>query len=110
LSNLPDHTGSARRPDITARFTAALTDIHAFSERNNCDPFTRSFQSALDCLADPEDCARSSGPCSTARCRRRRRRCGMPPAAPGSDMGFEGEADEEYRRVSDELYEVLREA
>ena len=105
--------------DVLARFTTALVNIRAFSERNDCGNFTNCFQSALDCLADPDACIGDD--------RSPTLNGVVPPQALAllsaassawvfggmgswNDMAFDGATDVEYRKVSGDLFATLREA
>ena len=104
---------------VTAAVKSALERIHAFSARENCEGFTESFRTSLDCLADQKACAGYHKDLTVA---------GTLPdqavsllqaaqtawvfGAMGSwnDMSFEQLAvQQEYETVSNDLFNVLRE-
>lgn len=105
---------------ITEKFRNALQQIHAFSERQQCgDFFTTSFKSSLDCLADRRACAGYHGDLSVAGTIPREAVSVLQAAQTAwvfggmgswNDMMFEGKAQTEYEKVSDQLFNVLREA
>jgi hypothetical protein len=105
---------------VTAALRDALERIHAFSARQNCEGFTESFKTSLDCLTDPKACAGYHKDLTVAGTLPEQAASLLHAAqtawvfgAMGSwnDMGFERqEVQREYETVSNDLFNVLREA
>lgn len=116
-------TGAPRQASdlagANARLERALVDIRSFAERiGHLENFVETFDTALKCLRAPP--GRPAYPLDPAM------RILAPPAAnllqaaecayvfggmgSWNDMGFEGETEIDYQRVSDELYVAINEA
>jgi hypothetical protein len=107
-------------PSIKRDVRVALTDIHSFSTRKNCEGYTECFADALHVLDDPDapvkgiypDIAPAEILNADAGSLLKAAMRAWVFGAMGSwnDMGFEGEAREEYEILSDQLFNVLTEA
>jgi hypothetical protein len=102
---------------VTDTLRVALVNIHAFSQQHRRDPFTDMFDKALNCLADPRQWPGYHRDLHVE---------GMLPdeavtllhavqhawvfAGMGSwnDMGFDGEAQTAYDRVSNDLFNAVQ--
>lgn len=106
----------------SAELERALVAIHSFAESRNdssLDGFIKSFSDALSCLRDPTFKAAPQQdlydemlmPARAAQVLQAAQSAwvfgGM---GSWNDMGFEGEIDAEYRRVSDNLFTAVHEA
>ena len=115
-------TRSDTRRDLTAieaDFKKALQAIHAFSARENCTGFTDSFAKALQAMANPQaeteyhkDLVPQDQLGATATGMLKAASCAWVFGGMGSwnDMGFQGAAQQEYEKVSDDLFNVMNEA
>ncbi len=105
---------------VTDRFVAALGEIHAFSESQNCEGFTQCFADALDAIASggrnvygyhkdliPQGFRSGKALAVLDACQRAWVFGGM---GSWNDMGFPGVLGEEYERVSEQLYRCLKDA
>jgi len=97
----------------------ALTEIRNFSETNRCGNFTKCFDDALHALDDSEADvgyhrdlypmgAVGTGAASLLKAAQSAWVFGG--MGSWNDMGFEGETQKEYERISDKLFELLNDA
>lgn len=113
-------TAATPRPDlaaVTETLRTALINIHAFSRQHRCDPFTGMFQKALDSLSDPRQSpgyhrdlyVEGTLPDQAVTLLQAAQHAwvfgGM---GSWNDMGFGGETQAEYDRVSDGLFGALQ--
>jgi hypothetical protein len=110
-------------PDVqnaTSRLVQALREIHVFSAKHDCGGFTQCFAEALDTLDSAganlhgyhKDLAATGYLSQEARtlldaCQKAWVFGGM---GSWNDMGFDGDDQVEYERVSDQLFQHLNEA
>ena len=104
--------------ELKAELKNALQDIHAFSVRLSCEPFTRLFANALESLSSPTvrhgyhndlynattlsaDAMSLLDACQTAWV--------FGGMGSWNDMGFDGDDGREYTRVSDNLFRLITE-
>jgi len=104
---------------ITADLRRSLNEIREFSEANDCGSFTGLFSSALRALDEPDaDIGYHKDlfpPGTVAESAHSLLKASMSAWVFGgmgswNDMGFEGETQKQYERVSDKLFELLNEA
>ena len=104
---------------LAGRFRSALADIHRFSERHNCAGFTARFSKAIETL-DAEGEKRhghhqdlAPDGCLPALALRLLDACQSAWVFGGmgswNDMAFDGEAQVEYERTSEQLFLTLNE-
>lgn len=97
------------------RLIVALTDIHAFSVRKQCDPFSECFRKALDALTtptrsgyhndlSPANLLPAEAEAVLDACQSAWVFGGM---GSWNDMGFDGQDGREYDRVSQGLFAAL---
>ena len=102
-------------PEISERLLAALRDIRAFSEAQQCDGFTRCFDKGIESLTTstrngyhkdlaPEGSIPSVAAAILDACQSSWVFGGM---GSWNDMGFDGENQIEYERVSEQLFEAI---
>ncbi len=110
-------------PDVESlagRFRTALADIRQFSERHNCGGFTSCFSKAIETLDSrgekrygyhkdlaPDGCLPSLARWLLDACQSAWVFGGM---GSWNDMAFQGEAQVEYDRTSEQLFLILNEA
>jgi hypothetical protein len=104
---------------VTAALQSALERIHVFSARENCEGFTESFKTSLDCLAGPKACAGYHKDLSVLGTLPEQAVTLLQAAQTAwvfggmgswNDMSFERPAvQQEYEGVSNDLFTVLRE-
>ena len=118
--------GAATKPrpydlQLTAtRLAQALREIHQFSAKRNCGGFTQFFADALDTLdsggknlhgyhKDLAPAGYLSDPAGTIldACQKAWVFGGM---GSWNDMGFDGEEQKEYERISEQLFQILNQA
>jgi hypothetical protein len=104
---------------IVADLRLALTEILAFAEANGCGNFTPSFSDALRALDEPradigyyKDLFPGGTLADAAQSLLKAAMSAWVFGGMGSwnDMGFEGETQKEYDRVSDRLFDLLNDA
>ncbi|HUA99118.1 MAG TPA: hypothetical protein VMA34_12380 [Terracidiphilus sp.] len=104
---------------VGADLRAALTAIRAFALANDCGNFVKSFNDALGALDDPDadvgyhnDLAPPGALQPAAQALLKAAQSAWVFGGMGSwnDMGFQGETQKEYERVSDTLFDLLNEA
>ena len=104
---------------IEADFKKALEAIHAFSARESCGGFTDSFAKALHAFANPDseveyhkDLIPPNQLSASAASMLKATSCAWVFGGMGSwnDMGFQGATQQEYEKVSDDLFNVMNEA
>lgn len=104
----------------TTRLSAALRDIHAFSVKQDCGGFSQCFADALDTLVSggknlhgyhkdlaPSDHLSIQAQAILDACQKAWVFGGM---GSWNDMGFDGDDQKEYERVSEQLFTVLNQA
>jgi hypothetical protein len=105
--------------EITEELRPALKKIHAFSERENCGGFTRCFEQALAALNNSQadigyhkDLFLPNSLSAAAVSLLKATMSAWVFGGMGSwnDMGFDGEVQAEYERLSDRLFNLLNEA
>jgi hypothetical protein len=116
----PTATVTLRALDMIAHdLRAALTDIRAFAEANECRHFTRCFDDALRALDDPaadigyhKDLYPESALDPAAQSLLKGAQAGWVFGGMGSwnDLGFDGKSQNQYERFSDRLFDLLNEA
>ena len=101
--------------EISERLLAALRDIRTFSEAQQCDGFTRCFDEAIESLTSSKQSGYHKDLAPEG---------SIPPVAVGmldacqsgwvfggmgswNDMGFDGDDQVEYERVSEQLFEAI---
>ena len=104
---------------IAAALEAALGEIRAFAQRENCSNFLRCFDDALSALHDPaaeigyhKDLAPPGILVPRARSLLQAAQAAWVFGGMGSwnDMSFAGATQKEYERVSDRLFDLLNDA
>jgi hypothetical protein len=109
-------------PDLEAlagRLRSALAEVHEFSARHRCDPFTARFSEAIETLDSggtkrygyhrdlaPDGCLPSRAVALLDACQSAWVFGGM---GSWNDLGFPGEAKVEYDRTSERLFLILTE-
>jgi hypothetical protein len=101
--------------DVRAELSAALTEIHAFSEQHGVNPFTALFARALDSMGGGpatgyhKDLAPEGVLGDDARTVLDACQSAWVFGAMGSwnDLGFEGDEQQRYERVSERLYQAV---
>ena len=105
---------------ITARLTEALRDIHSFARKHDDGGFTKTFATALDTLESggrelrayhkdlaPDGCLSHGAQTLLHACQEAWVFGGM---GSWNDIGFSGEDEKEYHRVSEQLFQTVNEA
>lgn len=115
----PDHEPCAL-PNIATRLTKSLKEIHAFSEKHECGGFTKCFANALDTLESKgknlygyhKDLAPDGFLSMEAIALLHATQSAWVFGGMGSwnDMGFDGDDQKEYERVSEGLFQAVNEA
>ncbi len=111
---------SADLADIITRLTESLRDIHAFSAKHECGGFTQRFADALDTLESGgknlhgyhKDLAPDGFLPAEAAAILDAAQSAWVFGGMGSwnDMGFDGDDEKQYERVSEQLFQVVTEA
>jgi len=117
-----DQTRPPADPDYShakAAFEAALTRIHAFSLKHNCDGFTECFARAIQSLSDEssahgyyKDLYELGSLTKSAEAMLDAAQSAWVFGGMGSwnDMGFDGEEQQEYEAASDQLFSAINNA
>ncbi|MHC4400387.1 MAG: hypothetical protein ACYTG0_11990 [Planctomycetota bacterium] len=113
-------TGPHDLQNTATRLTQALREIHAFSTKHDCGGFTQCFADALDTLDSggknlhgyhkdlaPEGYLSHQAQTVLHACQKAWVFGGM---GSWNDMGFDGDHQKEYERVSEQLFQDLNEA
>lgn len=111
--------GAPNLEALTGRFRSALADIHEFSAKHHCDPFTARFSEAMETLDSGgkkrhgyhQDLA--PGGCLPSLAVRLLDACQSAWVFGGmgswNDLGFHGEVQAEYNRTSERVFLTLTE-
>jgi hypothetical protein len=117
-----DQAPTPADPDLSVVFAAlesALTRIHAFSSKNNCGGFTECFARAIQSLKERsvahgyyKDLYRpgSLSPSSEAMLDAAQSAWVFGGMGSWNDMGFDGEAGQEYEEASEQLFTAINDA